>query len=66
MSRKFECTFDDLEFGHSQFGFILRTHDNEDDDEDLCEAEDRRYERFLKKNGFPGVRVVEGVIYLPE
>lgn len=66
MSKKFECVMDDLEFGHSQFGFILRTHSEDMDDEDACEEEDSRYERYLHKNGYKGVRVVEGVIYLPE
>ena len=53
-SARYTLVFSDIDFGHSELGFIPRIDAEDPDDEDM------RYQRFLTKKGFKSVRVCDG------
>ena len=53
-SARYTLVFSDIDFGHSELGFIPRKSEEDPDDED------DRYRKFLVEKGFKSVRVHGG------
>jgi hypothetical protein len=53
-SARYTLVFSDIDFGHSELGFIPRKSEEDPDDEDM------RYQKYLTKKGYKSVRVYDG------